>query len=96
MARGLKKGQTNNPKGRPRVSLAEELRQNPKVKDVIDKVIKVASTLNTKGEHPQAMTCAKVLMDKSIPSLKAQEIDLQGGLDISMPTVIIKAKKSGK
>lgn len=92
MARGLKKGQTNNKKGRPKVSLAEELRANPKVVKVIDKVISVASTLNTAKEHPQAMTCAKVLMDKSIPTLKAQEIDLQGGLEVAMPTIIIKGK----
>ena len=59
-------------------------------------MITVASTLNTKGEHPQAMTCAKVLLDKSIPSLKAQEIDVQGGVKVTMPTVVIKAKKNGK
>lgn len=92
MARGLKKGQTNNRKGRPKISLAEQLRANPKVIEVIDKVISVASTLNTSEEHPQAMTCAKVLMDKSVPSLKAQEIDLQGGAKVTMPTIVIKTK----
>ena len=87
-----KKGQTNNPNGRPKVALAEELRKNPKVKTIINKVIATANTLNTKSEHPQAMSCAKVLMDKCVPSLKAQEIDLQGGMQIQMPQIVIKGK----
>lgn len=87
-----KKGQTNNPNGRPRVALAEELRRNPKVKAIIDKVIETAHTLNTKEEHPQAYSCAKVLMDKCVPSLKAQEIDVSGGMQIQMPKIVIKGK----
>ena len=31
-------------------------------------------------------------MDKCIPSLKAQEIDMNGGLQIQMPKIVIKKK----
>ena len=46
---GLPKGRTNNPNGRPKgkTSLAQALRENPKTKGVLNKVIRVAGTLDT-------------------------------------------------
>jgi len=89
---GAPKGSKNNPNGRPKLglSMAEFVRKNPDTKKVINKVIAVAKTLNTKKEHQHAQSCAKIIMDKSIPSLKAQEIDVQGGLEIKMPSITIK------
>ncbi|MAE81725.1 MAG: hypothetical protein CMB80_03230 [Flammeovirgaceae bacterium] len=87
-----KKGQTNNPNGRPRISLAEELRRNPKIKKVINQVIETAESLGTKKEHPQAVACAKILMDKSLPNLKASEIQVEG--NIQLPVINIKLKES--
>lgn len=69
-----KPGQSGNPKGRPKIALAERFRSNPKAKDVLDKIIEVANTLNTKDEHEYAVTCARIVADKIIPTLKAQEI----------------------
>ncbi|MAE86740.1 MAG: hypothetical protein CMB80_28655 [Flammeovirgaceae bacterium] len=88
---GLKKGQTNNPNGRPRISLAEELRKNPKLQEVIDKVFKSATSLGTEEEHPQAVTCAKILMDKAIPNLRASEVKVDG--NIQLPIINIKLKE---
>lgn len=87
---GLKKGQTNNPNGRPRISLAQELRRNPNIQSVIDKVVDTACTLGTEEEHPQAVSCAKIIMDKSIPNLKASEIQVEG--NISLPVINLRLK----
>jgi len=86
------KGQTNNPNGRPKISLAEQLRKNPKIKKVINQVIRTAESLGTKEEHPQAVACAKILMDKSLPNLKASEIQVEG--NIQLPVINIKLKES--
>jgi len=69
-----KPGQSGNPKGRPKIAIAEQFRNNPKAKEVLDKIITVANTLNTENEHKDAITCARIVADKIIPTLKAQEI----------------------
>tara|TARA_R100001530_G_scaffold123026_1_gene90858 strand:- start:89 stop:364 length:276 start_codon:yes stop_codon:yes gene_type:complete len=87
---GLKKGQTNNKNGRPKVSLAQELRRNPNIQSVIDKVVDTACTLGADDEHPQAVACAKIVMDKSIPNLKASEIQIDG--NINLPIINLRLK----
>jgi len=72
--RPYKPGQSGNPKGRPKIAIAEQFRNNPKAKEVLDKIITVANTLNTENEHKDAITCARIVADKIIPTLKAQEI----------------------
>ena len=93
--KGPPKGVTNNPNGRPKkgLGLADWVRNHPDIPKVIDKVVKVAKTLNTKNEHPQARDCAKMLMDKTVPTLRTQELDVQGGLEIKMPTITIQKAK---
>lgn len=69
-----KPGESGNRQGRPKIALAEQFRNNPKAKSVLDKIIAVANTLNTETEHKDAVTCARIVADKIIPTLKAQEI----------------------
>ena len=72
-------GQSGNLKGRPKgkSSTAEQFRNNPKALDVLNKVIEIASTLGSKEEHKDATSCAKVVVDKIIPTLKAQDISIE-------------------
>ena len=73
------KGQCGNPNGRPKgsTSTAEAFRSNPKALDILNKVIEIASTLGTDEEHKDATSCAKVVVDKIIPTLKAQDISIE-------------------
>jgi hypothetical protein len=72
-------GQTANPFGRPKKdkSTAEQFRSNPKALDILNKVIEIASTLGSDDEHKDATSCAKVVVDKIIPTLKAQDISIE-------------------
>ena len=72
-------GQTANPNGRPKgsKSTAEAFRNNPKALDILNKVIEIASSLGTDNEHKDATSCAKVVVDKIIPTLKAQDISIE-------------------
>ena len=72
-------GQTANPNGRPKgkSSVAEAFRSDPKSLDVLNKVIQIASTLGTDDEHKDATSCAKVVVDKIVPTLKAQDISIE-------------------
>ena len=73
------KGQSGNPKGRPKgkTSTAEAFRSAPKALEVLNKVIEIASTLGSSDEHKDATSCAKVVVDKIIPTLKAQDISIE-------------------
>jgi len=75
-----------NRKGRPKIAIAEQFRNNPKAKSVLDKIIEVANTLNTDAEHKDAVTCARIVSDKIIPTLKAQEIAMEIK---QMPEIIV-------
>ena len=72
-------GQTANPNGRPKgkSSVAEAFRSDPKSLDVLNKVIQIASKLGTVNEHKDATSCAKVVVDKIVPTLKAQDISIE-------------------
>ena len=74
------KGQSGNPIGRPKKgqSTADKFRKDPKALDILNKVIQQASTLGEgKDEHKDAMACAKIVVDKIIPTLKAQDISIE-------------------
>ena len=75
----LLQGYTANPNGRPKgsTSTAEAFRNNPKALDILNKVIQIASTLGSEDEHKDATSCAKVVVDKIIPTLKAQDISIE-------------------
>ena len=72
-------GHTANPNGSPKgsKSTAEAFRNNPKALDILNKVIEIASSLGTDEEHKDATSCAKVVVDKIIPTLKAQDISIE-------------------
>mgnify|MGYP007064234364 CR=1 FL=1 len=90
----FKKGKSGNPSGRPKryVSIAEKFRKDPNAKLVMDKIIEVANTLGGPSEHHQAVSCAKIVADKIIPSLKAQDVKLDASVAVDMPKVIIKLR----
>ena len=71
-------GQSGNPGGRPKsgTTIIDKFRENETSQVVINKLFEIASTLNTDDEHKEAMSAAKVIVDKLIPSLKSQEIKM--------------------
>ena len=90
------KGQSGNLNGRPKnpKSTADAFRSNPKALDVLNKVIEIASTLGTGEEHKDATVCAKVVVDKIIPTLKAQDISIE--TDGSAGFVILPKEEESK
>ena len=78
-SKGLwKKGVSGNPNGRPPKgkSLAERFRDNPTGKAVIDKILKTASTLGEDNQSPEAMQCAKLVIERIVPALKSSELKI--------------------
>lgn len=71
------KGQSGNPQGRPAgdESVAAQFRSNPKVKNILKQVLVIAETLGTPDQHVHAWVAAKLVIDKTIPSLKLQEYE---------------------
>ena len=80
----FQKGKSGNPGGRPKKgnTIIEKFRDNPDASKVIEKIFKIANSLGTKKEHKEAMGCAKIIADKLIPTLKAQEIKMETGDDV--------------
>ena len=72
------KGVSGNPNGRPRgsTSIAQQFRDNPKVTDLMAKMIDIANTLGTDDEHSQAVACAKEVIARAYPTLKQQELTI--------------------
>ena len=90
------KGQSGNPNGRPKgkSSTAEAFRSDPKALEVLNKVIEIASTLGSSDEHKDATSCAKVVVDKIIPTLKAQDISIES--DGSVGFVLLPKEEESK
>ena len=74
-----KKGQSGNPNGRPPAdkTLVDKFRKNPKAEGVIQQVMEVAATLGTDDQHPDAMACARIVLDKLLPSMKQQDLRIE-------------------
>ena len=72
-------GKSGNPGGRPKSgqTIIDKFRDNETSQVVINKLFEIAKTLNTDDEHKEAMSAAKVIIDKLIPSLKSQEIKME-------------------
>lgn len=75
----FKKGQSGNPGGRPKkgATIVDSFRNDPKCEDVISKLIGIASTLGTKDQHPDAMACTKLVVERIVPALKSSEMKIQ-------------------
>ena len=73
------KGKSGNPHGRPPAdkTLVDKFRSNPKAEGVIKQVVKVAATLGTDDQHADAMACARIVLDKLLPSMKVQDIKIE-------------------
>ena len=73
------KGVSGNPLGRPKKdeSVVERFRKNSSTYSVIGKIVETAMSLGQDDQHPDAMQCAKIVAEKILPSLKAQEIQMK-------------------
>mgnify|MGYP003136795899 CR=1 FL=1 len=86
-----KKGQSGNPKGRPKFSVAQEFRENPQIEGLMEKLINIANTIGEKNEHPQAVACAKEVIARAYPTLKSQELRVEA--EVSKGFVYLPPKK---
>ena len=86
------KGVSGNPNGRPKgsTSIAQQFRDNPKVEGLMQKMIEVANTLGTDGEHSQAVACAKEVIARAYPTLKQQELTIDA--EVNKGYVILPEK----
>ena len=78
-ARGrLLPGSTANPNGRPPAGtdVITQFRANEKAQGVIDKLFKVANTLDQPKHHKDAMAAVKCIVERLVPSLKATEMKI--------------------
>lgn len=74
------------------ISLADKLRYNPKSETLVNKVLKVALTIGTNDQHDDAMPCAKLIIERVVPALKVQEIQLPN--DGNLGVLVLPAKKA--
>ncbi len=72
----FQKGVSGNPNGRPPAgkTIVDQFRDNPNVHNVINKLFKVANTLDEPKPHKDAIASAKLIIERIIPSLKASEL----------------------
>ena len=82
----LMKGQTANPSGRPKKehTILEIFKSHEGAEAIINKLFKIANTIDTDEPHKDAMSSMKLIVERFIPSLKASELrvdtDNEGGL----------------
>jgi len=74
----FKPGFSGNLNGRPPAgeTIIDKFRSHPKGNDVINNIIEIASTLGSGKDHRDALACAKLVIDRLVPSLKSSEINL--------------------
>lgn len=89
-------GNNANPLGRPKVgeTIVEQFRENPKGVELINRIFEIASTLGQKGQHKDAMNCAKLVIERLVPSLKSSELKL--GVDDKKGFVILPPQEKPK
>lgn len=83
----FKKGQSGNPRGRPKSGWGDEIRNHPKAPKVINRIFLAAMD----DTDPRQGTAWKVLMDRLAPQLKAEQITIE--TDGVTPGVIILPTK---
>ena len=76
-------GSTANPNGRPPAgkSIAERFRANEQAISVLDKLYKVANTLDDSKPHKDAIAAVKLIVERLVPSLKASELSISDDTD---------------
>ena len=72
----FKPGQSGNPHGRPPAgqTIVDKFRDNPSAQNIINKLYAVAATLDGDKPHKDAISAAKLIIERLIPSLKASEL----------------------
>ena len=72
----LMPGSTANPNGRPPAgkTIVDKFRDNPGAQAVINKLFAVANTLDEVKPHKDAISAAKLIVERLVPSLKASEL----------------------
>ena len=83
-----KKGQSGNPKGRPKSGWGEQIRNHPNAPNVINRIFK--SAMDDTDERQG--TAWKLLMDRLAPSLKAEQVKLETD-GMSKGVIILPEKK---
>lgn len=83
-------------KGRPPAGMGiiEQFRENPRGMDLIQQIFDIASTLGQKGQHRDAMTCAKLVIERLVPALKSSELKIE--TDENAGFVILPEQKKPK
>ena len=90
---GFVKGKSGNPNGRPKKNhaIVEQFRDNPRADDVIQKIYRIANSLGTESEHDDAFSCAKLIADKLVPTLKSEDLTIEG--EINTGYVVLPEEK---
>tara|TARA_R100001594_G_scaffold76106_1_gene110790 strand:- start:73 stop:465 length:393 start_codon:yes stop_codon:yes gene_type:complete len=72
----LLKGSTGNPAGRPKKehTIVDIFRDHKNAEELINKLYKVAGTIDQKNPHKDSMTALKLIVERFIPQLKASEL----------------------
>ena len=85
-----------NPNGRPKAgeTIVDQFRDNPKGMDVIASIINIASTLGSDNQHRDALSCAKLVVERLVPTLKSSDINLNADQDNAGFVVLPEQKKT--
>jgi len=93
---GFVKGQSGNPNGRPKKghTIVEQFRDNPKADDVLKRIFEIAESLGTKVEHNDAFSCAKLIADKLVPTLKSEDLKIDA--EVNTGYVVLPEEKEAE
>ena len=72
----FKKGYSGNYGGAPRKgqSIVERFREHEGCQSIINKLFQAANTLGEPNQHKDAISAAKLIVERLVPSLKASEL----------------------
>ena len=70
------KGQSGNMNGRPKKedTIVEKFRTEPRLEGLLQKMYTIANTIGDDTPHKDSLACAKLIIERVIPSLKASEL----------------------
>ena len=70
--------ESGNPSGRPRKehTILQIFKDHTEAEAIINKLFKIANTIDTDEPHKDAMSSMKLIVERFIPSLKASEMRL--------------------
>ena len=70
------KGESGNKNGRPKKedTIVEKFRTEPRLEGLLQKMYTIANTIGDDTPHKDSLACAKLIIERVIPSLKASEL----------------------